>query len=380
MTLGLWAVVLFASASPPTIIPPRDFVQYWSAARVHARGGDPYDGKQLLPHQQQAAGNPDLAEPVMLWTPPWTLPLYQPFGYLEPLPAHLAWLVIQLVCVVAAVRMTWLVYGGGPSPLWLVVPIAFVPTIWLFNFGQNTGFILLGLAGFLYLRARGYPVAAGVVGALTAIKPHLLALFGLALLLDVGTKLGRRVALGGLIALVAGSALALLVNRDIFTQYSAAMTRPHSADAPSVTMWELPLVSYHLRVQLAPDWFRIQFAPIALAAVVLVPYWWMRRTTWDWPTEVPRLTFASLLLAPYGGWVFDLVILLVPVTAVVARVSGQMKLVLLALTGLVAMYPPGLAFGNLKETIWMTPATIAWYAAVAALARAAVKSAPGDRS
>ena len=28
----------------------------------------------------------------MLWTPPWTLPLYLPFGLLEPRPAHLAWL------------------------------------------------------------------------------------------------------------------------------------------------------------------------------------------------------------------------------------------------------------------------------------------------
>jgi len=369
--VGLWAVVLFASANPPTVIPPRDFVEYWSAARVHAHGGDPYDGKQLLPHQQLAAGEPDKTEPVMLWTPPWTLPLYQPFGYLEPLPAHLAWLAIQVACVVAAVRMTWLVYGGQSS-LWLVVPVAFVPTVWLISFAQNTGFILFGLAGFLYLRTRGYPIAAGVVGALTAIKPHLLALFGLALLLDAGTKPGRRVLLGGAIALLAGSALALLANRDIFAQYYAAMTRPHAADAPSVTMWELPLVSYHLRMRLAPDYFRVQFAPIALAAVALVPYWWLRRKTWDWPTEVPRLTFASLLLAPYGGWVFDLVILLVSVTAAVARVSGQLIIVLLAFTGLVAMYPPGLTFENLKETIWMTPVLILWYVAVATLARAAV--------
>jgi hypothetical protein len=314
----------------------------------------------------------------MLWTPPWTLPLYQPFGYLDPRPAHLAWLAVQLACVVAAVRMTWLVYVGKTAA-WLAVPVAFVPAWWLVVFAQNTGFLLLGLAGFLYLRTRGYPVAAGVVGALTAIKPHLLALFGLALVLDAGTRPGRRVLLGGVIALAAGAALALATNRDIFSQYYEAMTRPHSTDAPSVTMWELPLLSYELRIRYAPEHFRVQFAPIALAAVALVPYWWLRRNTWDWPTEVPRLTFASLLLAPYGGWVFDLVILLVPVTAAVARASGQTLHLLIAFAGLVVILLFGLRIENLKDSIWMTPALIAWYAAVAALARVAVKPAAGDR-
>jgi hypothetical protein len=144
-------------------------------------------------------------------------------------------------------------------------------------------------------------------------------------------------------------------------------------------MWELPLLSYELRIRYAPEHFRVQFAPIALAAVALVPYWWLRRNTWDWPTEVPRLTFASLLLAPYGGWVFDLVILLVPVTAAVARASGQTLHLLIAFAGLVVILLFGLRIENLKDSIWMTPALIAWYAAVAALARVAVKPAAGDR-
>ena len=32
----------------PDFFPPRDFVEYWSAATVLAHGGNPYDGKQLL--------------------------------------------------------------------------------------------------------------------------------------------------------------------------------------------------------------------------------------------------------------------------------------------------------------------------------------------
>ena len=58
-----------------TLFPPKDFIEYWSAARVHLAGGDPYDGGQLIPLQRQADGEPYKTKPTMLWTPPWTLPL-----------------------------------------------------------------------------------------------------------------------------------------------------------------------------------------------------------------------------------------------------------------------------------------------------------------
>src|SRR5215212_2398045 len=112
-----------ASARPPTVIPPKDFVEYWSAARVHLHGGDPYDGPQVLPFQKEAAGEPLKTQPTMLWTPPWTLPLYLPFGLLDPRPAHLLWLAVQLGCVIGSAYLLWNCFSGPTRPrLWYAAP------------------------------------------------------------------------------------------------------------------------------------------------------------------------------------------------------------------------------------------------------------------
>jgi hypothetical protein len=380
---AVWAV-----AAAPTLFPPKDFVEYWSAARVYLRHGDPYDGAELLPLQREASGDPDLSQATMLWTPPWTLPLYLPFGLLEPRPAHLAWLAVQGACILLSVVLLWRVYDGptgrsrSARVLWWGVPVGvavtFAPVWWVFGYGQNTAFVLLGLAGFLYLRRREYLFAAGVVVALTAIKPHVLALFGLALVLNAASRAGRRVLAGGIAALLAASVLTLVPDPDIFRQFLAALARPSSPESPSVADWQLPLLSYHLRQWLAPERFWVQFVPVAVGCGLLVPYWWARRARWDWAAEAPRLVFASVLLAPYGAWVFDLVVLLVPVVQVFARTCAGRRLVpfAVAAAGHLAIFPFVAKLGWLHEGTWVAPAVLIWYLVAAALARAASTRGP----
>ena len=391
MTATLWAVsaaLLAASpdppglvADPPTVIPPVDFVEYWAAARVHVRGGDPYDGVQLLPHQREASGKWWMTQAVMLWTPPWTLPLYTPFGLLDPRAAHLTWLAVQLLCVLGSAALLWHVYhpGGfgagraraGWAAVVALIAGTFAPVWWLVGYGQNTGLVLLGLAGFLALRPR-YPAAAGAVAALTAVKPHLLALFGLALVLDAATRDGRRALFGGVAALVALSVLAVLPDPDVFGEFAAALRRPHSHESPSMSEWQLPLASFHLRMATTPDRFAIQFVPVAVGMLALVPYWGARRRTWDWAAEAPRLVLASVLLAPYGGWAFDLVVLLVPVVATFARASATRRHVPItaAWAGHLAIFPFAAVIRYLHEGWWLAPAVCAWSLAVAVLVRA----------
>ncbi len=395
---GLATALVFASAAdarPPTVVPPRDFIEYWSAARVHAQGGDPYDGGQLLPYQREASGEPDKTQAVMLWTPPWTLPLYLPFGLLDPRTGHLLWLAAQAAAVAVSTRLLWRVYGGPAEAgalgrrAWMLAPLAaagFGPVWWLLVFGQNTGFVLLGLAGFLYLRTRGYPVAAGAAAALTAIKPHLLALFGLALLLDaVATRDGRRALLGGVGALLVASAVAVIPNPDVFREFAAALARPASQESPNMAGWKLPLAAYWLRVWLAPGSFRVQFVPCAVACALLVPYWWARRRTWDWAAEAPRLVFASVLLAPYGAWIFDLVVLLVPAVRAFTRVARWDRPVPVTaaaaaylLLSLATLTVPAVVVSRLgwehalHHFIWVAPAVLGWCLVVVARPPAAI--------
>ncbi len=377
------------SGDPPTAFPPKDFIEYWSAARVHVAGGNPYAGEQLIAHQRIAAGEPYKTQPTMLWTPPWTLPLYWPFGVLDPAAAHWLWLLGQVFAAMLAGVLTWRAYGGPRSPLWLLVPLlvtaTFGPLWWLVGYGQNTAFVLLGVAGFLYFRTKGYPLAAGLLVALTAIKPHLLALFGLAIILDATTRLGRRVLLGGIVAVIAASLFALIPNREIFGEFVEALRRPHSHAAPSVKEWQLPLASFHLRMAIDENQFRLQFLPIAGFGLLLIPYWWVRRKLWDWSVETPRLAFASLLAAPYGGWIFDLTILLVPVIqgfVALTRTPRLIPVILAALAHLTIsaatilvptfLIRAGYSHG-LHDFIWVTPILLGWWYSVAALAGTAVK-------
>jgi len=258
--MAAWAMTtLFAfgtSEFAPTVFPSRDFIEYWSAARVHVQGGDPYDGAQILPYQRAASGDPGRTEAVMLWTPPWTLPLYLPFGVLDPRSGHLLWLVVQTACVLWSSWLLWRSFGGAVGTgwrraVWALIPlglaVSFAPVWWLVIYGQNTGFVLLGLAGFLSLRGKGFPLAAGAVGALTAVKPHLLALFGLALLLDASTRAGRRVLLGGLAALALGAAAALAPDREVFRQFADALDRPPTPESVPLSHWQVPTIGYKLR-------------------------------------------------------------------------------------------------------------------------------------
>ena len=112
-------VALAVVVALPGVFPPKDFTEYWSAARVMASGGDPYNGAELLPVQREALNEPDLKQAVSLWTPPWTLPLYAPLGWLPYPAARWVWLAAQLALVFVSVELLWRPTAGrrsGGSP------------------------------------------------------------------------------------------------------------------------------------------------------------------------------------------------------------------------------------------------------------------------
>jgi hypothetical protein len=62
-----------------------------------------------------------------------------------------------------------------------------------------------------------------------------------------------------------------------------------------------------------------------VAAVAFVA-WYAATGAWatapDWRRRLPPVVGLSMLVAPYGAWPFDLVLLLIPVLAVAARVAA----------------------------------------------------------
>lgn len=359
-------------AEHPKSLPNKDFVQYWSAAKVNLARGNPYDATQLLPLQAGALGQSELSNVTMMWNPPWVLALLTPLGWLPSGAAHISFLLVQLASLLLSSTWLWKVYDGPPERIWIVwlVALGFGPSVFIFWWGQIGGLILLGLAGFLRYR-ESKPFVAGLFAALLAIKPHLLFAVGLVMLLDATLSKGaRRVLLGGALAVALAAASAWLLNPQVYSHYSNAGWESSTAINTSPKDWKQPLAAYWLRMAVNPNAFAIQFVPLALAALVVARHWWTKRSTWSWTDELPRLVFVSVLFTAYGAWMFDLVVLLVPVVTVsvrILRTDGNRPLWFggLALTTVFAAVSPwinreltGQLETPMQQFVWVSPAVL----------------------
>ena len=349
---------------------PKDFLEYWASGRLNLRGKNPYDAEKLF--AEQLAAQPDRDHAVMMWNPPPSLAVYMPVALLPARWASLMWQGVQFAAIMLACHLLWQVYGvrvpgrssGGAEsdrgPWYAAVAgFACVGTWWVVGYGQNTGLLALGLAGFLYYTHKGKPLAAGACAALTALKPHLLAGFGALYIADALTRRGR-VALGAGVAVVAAAlAVAVLANPHVVGQFLAAVRDPGPYTVP-LHGWKLPVPSYWLRVWIDYDSFWIQFVPCMVASAALVTWRLRAGRDWDWVRAMPAVVAVSVLTTPYGGWIFDLPVLLVPVvwcTARLAPTPGRLYAFFAAQAVVIAV---SFAFPSaLQNYFWVAPAALA---------------------
>jgi hypothetical protein len=301
--------------SPPAVrLPLYDFVEYWAAARLAARGENPYDPARV--GQLETAAGRD-GEPLLMWNPPWTLPLVIPFGKLPAGLARLLWLVATFGTVLAAADAVWRDFGGPPETRavgWLLA-FFFVPTFLTLYLGQIAAAPLLGAVLYLRCLRRGRDFRAGACTALLAVKPHLFFLFWAALGLWVVGRRRWRVAAGAAFTLAAATLVAVWLDPAVLSQYHQALTETPPAQYRSPTLGTI------LRLAFGEERFGLQFFALLPGVIWLVPTWLRHRRSWEWDDRLPSLLFASLLTAPYGAWPFDLTVLLLPLLRVAAAAA-----------------------------------------------------------
>lgn len=165
------------------------------------------------------------------------------------------------------------------------------------------------------------PYLAGACAALTAVKPHLLALFALWLVLDAfRSTFGRKVLLGGLLVALAAYIPPTVTNPNVWSQYIEATRGPSSADHHHVADWKPPVLGWWLRQAMPGQPFAVQCLPVGIAVVVFL-MWCCEPRPDRIDAVLPWLVCFSLLAAPYGAWSFDLVLFLVPVIGVTVRMA-----------------------------------------------------------
>jgi hypothetical protein len=163
----------------------------------------------------------------------------------------------------------------------------------------------------------------------------------------------------GLGVVVAALAAALAANPAVVEQFLAAVRDP-GPGAKRLDEWWLPGPAFWLRQYLAPAEFWIQFVPCAIASIGLLAWRIRVGAGWEWPRALPAVVAISVLTAPYGGWIFDLPVLLVPVVWCTARLAAKPLLLWLFLAGQAAIVVVSFATAwALQHYFWVAPAALA---------------------
>jgi len=382
LTFGVLVIVVILAGDQlrnlyddTNLLRPYDYMEYWSAGRATLRGQNPYDGDVLYPLQQEMGTRYN--DPVMMWNPPWTLPAAMLVGAVPWRMGQLIWLALNFFAMMGSALMLWRLYGGIGRFVWVagVVTCLYAPTPFLLLLGQISGFMLFGLVGFLWAVKNERFALAGVLAALTAIKPHLLVGFAIVLVLQSlrGNAVWKSV-LAGAAALLLFGLIPLAWNPAVWSQYREGTGVASTKSHPTLHDWEHPTLGYEIRHALPNRPFAAMFIPLAVAVPLVIGYWWLRRRNWDWLIELPRLILISLLTAPYGAWGFDLVLLLVPVIqATVWLVADGRRWVCVGV-GIAYLVLNLLALSTISRegsmtNLWIVPVTFAGYLLVGWLTR-----------
>jgi hypothetical protein len=301
----------------------------------------------------------------MMYNPPWTLALAMPIGAVGFGLARSIWMPLQLLFTLWSVSQLWMLYGSeGQSTrrVWFLA-LLWSPTLLALRFGQLGPVILLGLVGFLACTVYRRDFAAGAFLALTLVKPQFVALVWLPVVLSAVVDRRWKVLAGASVAVAGASAVALSTNPLVFAQYFHLMS-----SAPPTLAFESPNIATVLRVFAGTKGGWAQYVPTAAGAAGVALWWYRRRSAWDWRDRLPGLVILSCLLTSYGGWAFDLVVLLVPVVALAAIVTRRPGRQLRIVSGVVFLAVSFLALGMHAVRVpqagflWMTPVVaIAWW-------------------
>ncbi len=335
-------------------IPLYDFAEYWAACRVFLSGGNPYDPAMLLKEQRLIGWMEK--DPIMMWNPPWAIPILIPLSFLGYWPSRGLWLLVSCILLWVACDWFWRLCGGSASRRWLswLAPAFFLPAALTLFLGQITVLVLSGMAGFLWALKKKRMFLAGIFTILISIKPHLLFLFWVFLVLWILKERYWKVLAGALLSLACASILVISVNPRIFLDYMTSML---SKSGPQI--WSTPTwgVAFLMVFPNASTWIR--YLPSAIGMLVSIYLWYSWKCIMDWQQRLPIILLLSVTTCAFT-WTFDWVVLLPVVILFLCWFEKQPSRYWWLVAGVLAMQPLLVISQATTHTnfysIWLPPA------------------------
>ena len=324
----------------------RDFISYWSAAKLLAAHHNPYDSTAILKLENDAGAS--FINPLIMRNPPWSLFLVAPLGWWKAPIAVLLWTMSLIVIALVSIRLLW-TERSKPVPL---TAFLFAPVLACEMAGQISMFLLLGAALFFRLE-RKRPFAAGLALTLLLLKPHLFLPFWPVLLLEVCRRRQFRMLAGIAAGLAPAIGFAMHADPQIWSHYLTA------ARGENIATQYFPNLSCALRALVPGKPLWLQLLP-ALLCVGWACWFWMRhRRHWDWSQHGSLLIAASVLTAPYS-WVVDQALFLPAVLTGFALASKQKAWILSAVNLVAAVVVFREASMSSPASLWMAPTWMIW--------------------
>ena len=314
---SIGVLVLFMTGNN---VAAHDFIAYWSAGKLLAAHGNPYDSSAVLAVQRSAGFDQGL-HPLLMRNPPPSLWIAWPFGYMSLRLGALIWSAILAISLGLSVWMLRTVYRQQSS-ISILLGISFAPVLACLLAGQSSILVALGYTLFLRFH-RIKPLWAGLGLWACAIKPHLFIPVVLVLLLwSFTNKKNSAIAFAGL-SITISSLAALLFDPHIYSHYREMLSNPVLRNE------FIPCISIALRALSPRHPAVMQFLPVTIACIWAAFYYLRHANEWRWEDHGNLLLLVSLATAPYA-WVSDQAVAL----PAIIQLSGIRSRTILALTAL----------------------------------------------
>jgi hypothetical protein len=329
----------------------RDFICYWATGQQLVHHADPYDGQAILQIEKSIGYR--ASYPFFMSEPPTAFFIALPLGFLSAKAGAVLWSLTIIACLMASIRLLWILNGRPPDRLHLVGYL-FPPALACLLAGHTGIFLLFGVVLFLYFHD-SKPYLAGAALIVLVLKPQLFLPFDLVLLLWVVAGKRFRIATGALTAIALSIVFSLVLDHSAWSHY--AQMRAEEIDDQIA-----PTASFLFQMLLARNHLWVQFIPAAVACAWAVRRYLNNHAQLDWQKDMPLLLLVSIMTSP-NAWFTDEAIVLPAILYGLYQTSnaGRSLIPYCCIAGVSLIE----VFANVDISsglyIWTAPAWLLWY-------------------